>query len=170
MHMKTDEMLFLLLCWLCFKLLWCCARCSLLYICSPCFCVEVTASFSHCVIVVCPSVLLLLLNYSYFYLTKMKYESIMMLFFFFFICFHGLDSFTCCVHCLCFLFLWFVTRHPSPPTSLRFWSALGWLVIMLMQLCSIKVSAPTYPPAHHHDHPLPSPFACLPPASTHVCL
>lgn len=44
---------------------------------------------------------------------------------------------------LFFLFLWFVTRHPSPPTSFRFWSALGWLVIMLMQLCSFKVSAPS---------------------------
>lgn len=50
--------------------------------------------------------------------------------------------------------LWFVTRHPSPPTSLRFWSALGWLVIMLMQLCSFKVSAPH--PIRHHNHPPPS--------------
>lgn len=56
-------------------------------------------------------------------------------------------SFTCYVHCLRLLFLWFVTQHPSP-TSLRFWSALGWLVIMLMQLCSIKVSL--HLPAWHH--------------------
>lgn len=90
----------------------------------------------------------LLLNYSYFYLTKIK--SMMMLCFVLFL--HECTqmpylTFTCCFHCLCLLFLWFVTQRPSP-TSLRFWSALGWLVIMLMQLCSIKVSL--HLPAWHH--------------------
>lgn len=46
------------------------------------------------------------------------------------------------LYCFCFLFLCFVTPHRSPPTPLRFCSALAWLVIMLMQLCSFKVSAP----------------------------
>lgn len=134
------------------------------YLCSPCFCVEVTVSLSLFPLV-CPSVLLLLLNDSYFYLTKMKYESMMMQFFLNVSVWHLL-TFTCYIHCLCFTCLWFVTRHPSPPTSLRFWSALGWLVIMLMQLCSIKVSAPRPLPTRNHNHSPPSAFACLPPAST----
>lgn len=103
---------------------------------------------------VCPPVLLLLLNYSYFYLTQMKYESLIMMFIS--PAYTQYLSPACYIHCLCFLFLWFVTRHPSPPTSLRFWSALGWLVIMLMQLCSIKVSAPHPPPPLPH---LPPPSA-----------
>lgn len=49
------------------------------------------------------------------------------------------------IPCLCLMFLCFVTWHHSP-TSLRYWSVLGSLVIMLMPLCSIKVSAPSFPP------------------------
>lgn len=101
-----------------------CFVCSLLYISvlhvsmwrSQCLCL--------CFLSVCPSVVLLLLNYSYFYLTKMKYESMMMLLLVF--CLSDISAhkchtltFTCCIHCLCFLFLWFVTHRPSPPTSLQ---------------------------------------------------
>lgn len=77
-------------------------------------------------------------------------------------------TFTCYFHCLSLLFLWFVTQRPSP-TSLRFWSALGWLVIMLMQLCSIKVSdPPTHPPTVIHQPTVTHhrPFACLAPPIT----
>lgn len=120
------------------------------YLCFPCFCVKVTVSvFTVCFLLsvhLCS--VLLLLNYSYFYLTKMKYESMMILL--------HTDAILDChlLHSLCSLLfvLWFVTWHPSPPTSLRFWSTLGWLVIMLMQLCSIKVSDPTPSPSRHHNH------------------
>lgn len=114
-----------------------------------CSSVKVTVSVS------CLSVLLL--NDKYFYLLKMKYESMMILM--------HTDTILDC-HLIQSAVLWFVTLHPSPPTSLRFWSTLGWVVIMLMQLCSIKVSAPTPLFQSPPQSPITFLFACiLPPAS-----
>lgn len=126
------------------------------YLCFPCFCVKVTVSVSLFPMV-CPSVILL--NYTYFLSPEdevWKYDDLAA---------HRCHTWLSPAS-LCFFVLWFVTWHPSPPTSLRFWSTLGWLVIMLMQLCSIKVSAPTPLSQSPPRSPITFLFACLlPPAS-----
>lgn len=103
------------------------------YLCFPCFCVKVTVSVvfvSYCLSICAPSKLYIFLSPKD---EVWKYDDLAA---------HRCHTWLSPAS-LCFFVLWFVTWHPSPPTSLRFWSTLGWLVIMLMQLCSIKVSAPT---------------------------
>lgn len=54
--------------------------------------------------------------------------------------------------CLSFLPIVSLVSNAAPFSSVRFCSASGSLVIMLMPLCSIKVSAPPPHGRHHHLH------------------
>lgn len=138
---------------------------------SLCVCVQRKGGGGHFVSVY-PSVLLL--SYSYFYLDKdEKYDNAVSVFL--------LSSPRKCAHTkrhtrlspaaltasACCFYGFVVTQRPSP-TSLRFWSALGWLVIMLMQLCSIKVSL--HLPAWHHPSLGPWAGACAVHFDAHVCV
>lgn len=173
MHMKTDEMMFLLLRWIWTSLMFCLL--IAVYLCSPCFYVKVTVSLS--LFPLCLSICGSAPSQLFIFLSDKdevwKYDDAVACFLSFwhkctqmpYFDFHLL-------HSLPLLFVSMVCN--TPPFSSHFPSGFGLLwVDWSLCWCNSVVSRSVPPnpsPIRHHDHPPPSPFACLPPPITQfVC-